>query len=123
MIYSTFFFFSSRRRHTRLQGDWSSDVCSSDLAHQLLNVLRGCGDDGQPDRERVAREDRRERLADDCADAPAIERLRRMLARRATTEVRVGQQNRGFTVLRLIERMGPRFPLRIEPLVDEGVLA
>src|SRR5688500_19082151 len=24
-------FFSSRRRHTRLQGDWSSDVCSSDL--------------------------------------------------------------------------------------------
>src|SRR5256885_2568399 len=24
------FFFSSRRRHTRLQGDWSSDVCSSD---------------------------------------------------------------------------------------------
>src|SRR5256885_2499924 len=28
---SMFFFFSSRRRHTRLQGDWSSDVCSSDL--------------------------------------------------------------------------------------------
>src|SRR5205807_4119512 len=27
------FFFSSRRRHTRLQGDWSSDVCSSDLDH------------------------------------------------------------------------------------------
>src|SRR5438876_6533480 len=26
-----FFFFSSRRRHTRWTGDWSSDVCSSDL--------------------------------------------------------------------------------------------
>src|SRR2546426_6962907 len=26
------FFFPSRRRHTRLQVDWSSDVCSSDLA-------------------------------------------------------------------------------------------
>src|SRR6266571_1918821 len=25
------FFFSSRRRHTRLTSDWSSDVCSSDL--------------------------------------------------------------------------------------------
>src|SRR5437763_6975080 len=25
-----FFFFSSRRRHTRYIGDWSSDVCSSD---------------------------------------------------------------------------------------------
>src|SRR5256885_3960314 len=39
-----FFFFSSRRRHTRLQGDWSSDVCSSDLGprirekHQQLGV-------------------------------------------------------------------------------------
>src|SRR5215467_6227441 len=31
-----FFFFSSRRRHTRLQGDWSSDVCSSDLADWAL---------------------------------------------------------------------------------------
>src|SRR5256885_987894 len=31
-----FFFFSSRRRHTRLQGDWSSDVCSSDLLAQTL---------------------------------------------------------------------------------------
>src|SRR5256885_2851826 len=30
-----FFFFSSRRRHTRLQGDWSSDVCSSDLVVKL----------------------------------------------------------------------------------------
>src|SRR5256885_10163016 len=29
---SSVLFFSSRRRHTRLQGDWSSDVCSSDLA-------------------------------------------------------------------------------------------
>src|SRR5256885_7693297 len=30
-----FFFFSSRRRHTRLQGDWSSDVCSSDLSEPV----------------------------------------------------------------------------------------
>src|SRR6267154_4016757 len=30
------FFFSSRRRHTRWTGDWSSDVCSSDLAVQGL---------------------------------------------------------------------------------------
>src|SRR2546430_7937903 len=28
-----FFFFSSRRRHTRFDCDWSSDVCSSDLEH------------------------------------------------------------------------------------------
>src|SRR5437016_4688491 len=30
-----FFFFSSRRRHTRLVSDWSSDVCSSDLRMAL----------------------------------------------------------------------------------------
>src|SRR6266487_3398708 len=28
------FFFSSRRRHTRWTGDWSSDVCSSDLEYR-----------------------------------------------------------------------------------------
>src|SRR5256885_5428375 len=37
-----FFFFSSRRRHTRLQGDWSSDVCSSDLEVFVIG-------DGVPD--------------------------------------------------------------------------
>src|SRR5207253_8607948 len=31
-----FFFFSSRRRHTRWPRDWSSDVCSSDLAPSRL---------------------------------------------------------------------------------------
>src|SRR5256886_6251248 len=29
--HSEWFFFSSRRRHTRFDCDWSSDVCSSDL--------------------------------------------------------------------------------------------
>src|SRR5256885_6056985 len=33
------FFFSSRRRHTRLQGDWSSDMCSSDLT--VTGALEG----------------------------------------------------------------------------------
>src|SRR5438552_8095840 len=31
-------FFSSRRRHTRWSGDWSSDVCSSDLEVFLLQI-------------------------------------------------------------------------------------
>src|SRR5215813_11398297 len=52
-----FFFFSSRRRHTRCGRDWSSDVCSSDLmacwpdsltmekpqdAHGLFRIARAC---------------------------------------------------------------------------------
>src|SRR5207248_4356290 len=34
-----FFFFSSRRRHTRSYGDWSSDVCSSDLVVHVRGRL------------------------------------------------------------------------------------
>src|SRR2546429_9732291 len=34
-----FFFFSSRRRHTRCSRDWSSDVCSSDLRDHQESVL------------------------------------------------------------------------------------
>src|SRR5688500_20343608 len=41
-----FFFFSSRRRHTRLQGDWSSDVCSSDL-HQHARRSDALGDESE----------------------------------------------------------------------------
>src|SRR5699024_11854023 len=32
LVHFVFFFFSSRRRHTRSKRDWSSDVCSSDLS-------------------------------------------------------------------------------------------
>src|SRR3712207_9095923 len=47
--YQSFFFFSSRRRHTRYWRDWSSDVCSSDLRqdrdgvhyHPLRTVAAG----------------------------------------------------------------------------------
>src|SRR5690606_40137093 len=36
-----FFFFSSRRRHTRFSRDWSSDVCSSDLESRLVRLETG----------------------------------------------------------------------------------
>src|SRR5882762_11064346 len=48
-VVSFFFFFSSRRRHTIFKCDWSSDVCSSDLAAQdeaaalQQVVVRGIG--------------------------------------------------------------------------------
>src|SRR5260370_41508930 len=43
-----FFFFSSRRRHTRFKCDWSSDVCSSDLLecariHKIVGRAREAG--------------------------------------------------------------------------------
>src|SRR5438105_10305912 len=40
-VFFFFFFFSSRRRHTRSTRDWSSDVCSSDLA--AGSPFRECG--------------------------------------------------------------------------------
>src|SRR5256885_7714238 len=57
LVLYLFFFFSSRRRHTRLQGDWSSDVCSSDLR----------GDDDHPARDGVIRSGHRrlERVGED----------------------------------------------------------
>src|SRR5438046_3338946 len=50
-----FFFFSSRRRHTSLVSDWSSDVCSSDLSQPLsdrgapstLDILVGNAKEGE----------------------------------------------------------------------------
>src|SRR3712207_8486864 len=38
-----FFFFSSRRRHTRYWRDWSSDVCSSDLKAEIMNLIAPLG--------------------------------------------------------------------------------
>ena len=44
---SVYFFFSSRRRHTRLQGDWSSDVCSSDIRSPGGILVEGRVRDGR----------------------------------------------------------------------------
>src|SRR2546427_4726412 len=45
-----FFFFSSRRRHTRFDCDWSSDVCSSDLEARWT-ALEDPASHGQVDRD------------------------------------------------------------------------
>src|SRR5437764_12544010 len=65
------FFFSSRRRHTRYIGDWSSDVCSSDLVFEGDAVIRlrakfferGCGPDSCRTREH-GKSDRVEKIHD-----------------------------------------------------------
>src|SRR2546429_1388488 len=47
LINCLFFFFSSRRRHTRCSRDWSSDVCSSDLGdafHLFVGCEASCAD-------------------------------------------------------------------------------
>src|SRR5256885_7549796 len=68
-------FFTSRRRHTRLQGDWSSDVCSSDLSRRRLQL----GEIGHgPDAERALRAGHRREvdvgLVDALADPLVLDR-------------------------------------------------
>src|SRR3970040_2761306 len=60
---SSFVYFSSRRRHTRYIGDWSSDVCSSDLMTPALPV-----DAGRPSGSRSNRVTRSEerRVGKEC---------------------------------------------------------
>src|SRR5437762_11776841 len=43
-----FLFFSSRRRHTRYIGDWSSDVCSSDLSARGRPASARSAEAGRP---------------------------------------------------------------------------
>src|SRR6266480_5178882 len=67
-----FFFFSSRRRHTRLTCDWSSDVCSSDLACGSVSVAAHALDRRDRSWNRGPRAARSARLAERAA-APAVQ--------------------------------------------------
>src|SRR5262249_58230185 len=89
--------FSSSRRHTRLVSDWSSDVCSSDLADELIaraekltpstSRPRAKGSAGQAFlRERLTRQPRRNR---------AVSPLRQRADRASRSEERrVGKEGR-----------------------------
>src|SRR6266487_5418902 len=70
-----FFFFSSRRRHTRWTGDWSSDVCSSDLNEPAVAELAAQAVDQLP----LERE--RERACERAAGAVSIGARERLLRR------------------------------------------
>src|SRR5437660_7036946 len=50
----SYFFFSSRRRHTRWPRDWSSDVCSSDLDLEALRKMWSSDPDEEEARQMVA---------------------------------------------------------------------
>src|SRR5688500_20159905 len=92
-IFVNRFFFSSRRRHTRLQGDWSSDVCSSDLAALEF------------DTEAVRR---LAHLTVQIGAPEHIERKGRVLADRRSEERRVGKEGR--------YRLGTRHEKKTETL-------
>src|SRR2546430_4619891 len=88
-----FFFFSSRRRHTRFDCDWSSDVCSSDLFADEVNRLLTNGELGS----RLGREGRalvKARYSWEAAIAPMEALFREVLSMGRSEERRVGKECR-----------------------------
>src|SRR5437588_12630174 len=81
-----FFFFSSRRRHTRSLCDWSSDVCSSDLL--VVTTARGL----EPAMAFYALLDRTPKGRDESASSPLWVRRHDEYAR--SEERRVGKECR-----------------------------
>src|SRR5690606_40902257 len=79
------FFFSSRRRHTRFSRDWSSDVCSSDLAAPHLAAAGGAILNISDVYARQPRAD----LAAYATSKGALEAMTRALAVALAPEVRV----------------------------------
>src|SRR5215467_4731549 len=96
-LFVYFFFFSSRRRHTRLQGDWSSDVCSSDLHHRRRAERHRCADPGRAHRSQAGRDARghRRHLPRPCHGLPAHARPE-VGDRHSVARVRAGRRGAGF---------------------------
>src|SRR5439155_15602147 len=63
--FQIFFFFSSRRRHTRWPRDWSSDVCSSDLEGHKPGTQRKQGPGTHGNKRRCTRSEER-RVGKEC---------------------------------------------------------
>src|SRR5437762_11821304 len=93
-----FFFFSSRRRHTRYIGDWSSDVCSSDLRRPRHRPHLP-----EPHAER--REERE--VLEGAADAEGGDAVRRQPQQRAAAEADVAALRRVEPAQAIEERRLP----------------
>src|SRR5262245_62550618 len=69
--YVVFFFFSSRRRHTRCLSDWSSDVCSSDLVSASAEAAEPGPQEAPPAQPLAPVSASAEAEAAEVADAPS----------------------------------------------------
>src|SRR5256885_11933136 len=94
MSRSSVCFFSSRRRHTRLQGDWSSDVCSSDLLKGFRPGKAPFAVVRKQFGERVHAEVVGDLLRSSLAQALSQEKLRPAGGPRRSEERRVGEEGR-----------------------------
>src|SRR5256885_9325378 len=89
-----FFFFSSRRRHTRLQGDWSSDVCSSDLFDDKELGAIGLLDTPRPGAKEALQELRRLGISRMIMISGDHQKVADAIAKERSEERRVGKECR-----------------------------
>src|SRR5690606_41046632 len=89
------FFFSSGRRHTRFSRDWSSDVCSSDLATQ--GGVAGAED-------ATAEEDVAEAPADEAADEDMAARSEERRVGKVWKSGRLADENEEKTMSRTLQQ-------------------
>src|SRR5437762_5455126 len=87
-----FFFFSSRRRHTRYIGDWSSDVCSSDLPVATERCREVCASSTRLDQ--VTTWQAADRYRNNEGPAVAREALAQLAISYRSEERRVGKECR-----------------------------
>src|SRR5437762_9716778 len=142
-----FFFFSSRRRHTRYIGDWSSDVCSSDLPlaglvdHLRLQpprgsqpfleeadalrlgqleeeVIRGLQHRLRPGEGRVRVDELRRRIDDAAYLARVRVLLLRMAVRALALDVPVRQEHALHRIEELLDRLQVDEALSLQPPLD-----
>src|SRR5205085_6696858 len=88
-------FFSSRRRHTRFDCDWSSDVCSSDLVLKVRTAVPLPRKQGRRDRRGASPDETQQRLsASVCSGLVAVRRNTgaRGLPQERSEERRVGKE-------------------------------
>src|SRR5690348_18318543 len=107
------FFFSSRRRHTRWTGDWSSDVCSSDLTEGYQAVLTLDGYALINDQGRVVYALSREPL--NQADEPVVVTIVDAEVSARSEERRVGKEGRSGLSRILSPRTTPDNRARYKP--------
>src|SRR5262250_3597946 len=95
-----FFFFSSRRRHTRYIGDWSSDVCSSDLV--LFELLPPAAPEGHTRRGEDLRLKRSEerRVGKECRSRWSPYHYKKKKQKQRTSKCRKGMNKKNTEIQR-----------------------
>src|SRR5687768_18353364 len=85
-----FFFFSSRRRHTRCSRDWSSDVCSSDLGSLKLRGTARIEDNAKIKKTQIIIDE----IPFQVNKAKLVERIAELVRDKRSEERRVGKECR-----------------------------